>query len=281
MKYLLILLLYLPFCGQHVYANPASGGEGRGELTLRQILAAYIEAQGGQVYIDSIETLRMEGTIAQGDQLIPFVQVKRRPDLMRMTLDLGSTELIMGFNGETAWQTTRGRPQSIELTGEDRAGIIQNSTMFSALYQSHDPKLKATLVGEDVYDGVPVYIIDVQPGEGIIERYAIDQGEFLERKMVLIQTIDGTTHHTEFLYKNIQCVGKLKIPFRIDSYCDENLRSVIAIHNISINTGIYGPYFDPPGGIEGKDQPSSRRAGGSIVQRAGGTITGSGDMRGM
>ncbi len=271
MKALPLLLLSSLACARLLTAEPTASSR---ELSLPEILAGYVKAQGGSAYIDSIETLRMEGTIEQDGQQLSFVQVKKQPDLIRMTVTLNGMELIMGYNGETAWQTVRQRRQAVELTGPARENLIRNAAMFNQLYQPHNPHVVRAYAGSDEFEGRPVYLIDVTLENGSTERYTIDQETFLDYRLEYSEVVDGSEHQVEYRYQDIRRLDRLQLPFRVESYRDGELVSVITLESIRLDAGVYLPYFDPPGGIEGLDEPPSEADKRPPIAPTGSTITG-------
>lgn len=277
MKALPLLLFSFLVCAGLLAAEPADPPK---ELSLPEIMAEYLKAQGGSSYIESIETLRLEGTIEQDGLEIKFVQVKKQPDLMRMTFDLGPMELIMGYNGETAWQTTRQRPQAKELTGPAKKELVSTAAMFNELYQPHNSRIKRKYLGPDEFEGTPVYLIEVTLQDGAVHRYSIDQESFLEHRLETIHVDDDGEHTVEQRYYDIRTLDKLQLPYRVESYRDGERVSVVTIDTIQVDTGVYLPYFDPPGGIEGRDEPPVKVTREPLTPPSGSTITGSSVLAG-
>ncbi|MDP0497704.1 MAG: hypothetical protein Q7Q73_15995 [Verrucomicrobiota bacterium JB024] len=277
MKALPLLLFSSLVCARLLAAEPADPPK---ELSLPEIMAEYLKAQGGSSYIESIETLRLEGTITQDGLEIDFVQVKKQPDLMRMTFDLGPMELIMGYNGETAWQTTRQRLQAKELTGAAKKELVSTAAMFNELYQPHNPRIKRRYLGQDEFEGTPVYLIEVTLEDGAVHRYSIDQESFLDRRLEYTQLADGVEHTLEQRYYDIRPLDKLQLPHRVESYRDGERVSVVSIDTIQVDTGVYLPYFDPPGGIEGRDELPVKVSREPLTPASGSTITGSSVLAG-
>lgn len=277
MKALPLLLFSSLVCARLLAAEPADPPK---ELGLPEIMAEYLKAQGGSAYIESIETLRLEGTITQDDLEIEFVQVKKQPNLMRMTFDMGPIELIMGYNGETAWQTTRQRPQAKELTGAAKKELISTAAMFNELYQPHNPRIMRKYLGPDEFEGTPVYVIEVTLEDGAVHRYSIDQESFLDRRLETTQVVDGVAHALEQRYYDIRPLDKLQLPHRVESFRDGERVSVVSINTIQVDAGVYLPYFDPPGGIEGRDELPVKTTREPLTPPSGNTITGSSVLAG-
>ncbi|QYY36437.1 hypothetical protein [Ruficoccus sp. ZRK36] len=249
MKLLPALILCALLCPDILTAANAPREPG-----LREVLAEYQKVQGGKTYISSIETLRMEGTIEQEGETYSFVQVKKKPNLMRMTIELETTDLIMGYNGKTAWQTTRQRPQALELTGAAKQELIRDDEMFGHLHTDDNTTITRTYLGEAELDNIKVLQIEVQLEDGGVELYSIDPDTYLDYAMAYTWVEDGQTHTTEYRFSDYRSVDKLILPHRIECYQEGEIASVVTLDSIRLDAGVYLPYFDPPGGIEGRDE---------------------------
>lgn len=262
-----VLLCLLPFAAsgndQPVTQSP----------DLSAIMAQYFKAQGGLDYIESIDGLRMTGVAIMDDKEMDFVQVKKRPNMLRMTIEYGPTTLIMGYNGLYAWQTSRGREKALLMEGKQATDFIRNAAMFSQLYQPDDPNVTLDLLGEDVVDDKPVYVLEVTLSDGFKMRYFVDTKSYVDLKLEYKDEVDGVTHVMSNRFKDYRKIEQLMLPHHVDSYKDGELISTVKLDNIDLNPGIFSPYFDPPGGIEGVDEPVTARELAEQEARDTGEIT--------
>ena len=273
MRYLILFSILL---SSSFVLHAQDAGKEEEPLGLPEIMAGYFEAQGGLEYIETINSLRMHGTLEQDGMSIPFVQVKKRPNLLRMTVtyenknnpDVPAIEMIMGYNGEVAWQTIRQREQAIELTGKDRANFIREATLFSHLYQPDDPNVTITYLGEDKVNGHDVYRLKVVLKDGYEVIYCVDQETFHDVQVETTAEHDGKTVKMVSVFEDYQQMENLQLPFHITSYEEGEVVYVIELEKVGLNPGIYDAYFDPPGGIEGKDPLPEKKPSNMAVGSA-------------
>ncbi len=230
-------------------------------IELAEILAGYFEAQGGLEYIEGINGLRLSGSIRSEDTTLPFVQIKKRPNKLRFTITYPNTsssnapgvEIIMGYNGDVAWQTIRQREQAVELTGRERSNFIREAALFSHLYQPTNKNVLISYLGEGEVDGQAVYRLKVTLEDGHTLIYSVDQERFLDLQIETSFEHEGDTISNVSKFQDFRKVGQLEIPFHITSIENGQEQYVITLDNVDVNPGIYNDYFDPPGGLEGKD----------------------------
>ncbi|MEM9226776.1 MAG: hypothetical protein AAGA45_02315 [Verrucomicrobiota bacterium] len=223
-------------------------------MTLQDVLAEYFAAQGGIEHLETVNSLRMIGTLTIGDREMEIIQIKKRPNLMRMTVKTENGDLIQGFNGNTAWRTLRQREQAIELEGREREELIRNAYLFSQIYQPDDNNVTLSYLGMQEVRGEPAHTVVVELDDGSKMTHYIDPETYLDNLIISETMVDGVPIIIESVYSNIQTVKEMQLPYKVENFMDGELQSSIELETIEINPGIHSPYFDPPGGIEPKGQ---------------------------
>lgn len=234
------VFLFLFFLSLHHAAEAGS---------LEVIIDGYIQAQGGEEAIKKVKALKISGTINNEGKELTFVQIKKVPNLMRMTLDLPQGELITGYDGKVAWTKSRQMEHSILLNATDTAALAASATLFSPLYNKRDQLSDLLLLGESVVRGDPCYDIEVRVKGSDSTIISISQSTFLERKMERVYTLEGKTTREEHYYEGQLRVPPLTIPRTIESYEDGVLTGAITIESAKLNPGVFSSYFSPPGGL--------------------------------
>jgi hypothetical protein len=131
-------------------APPASSSP-----TVQEVLAKSLAARGGATKLHAIATRREVGTLGLGPgNEWPFVVEHRRPNLMRMEIELQGTKLIRAFDGTRGWQKQPQAPAPEQLTGDDLHNIA-NEADFDNVLVDTDAKGKAELLGKESIGGAP------------------------------------------------------------------------------------------------------------------------------
>ncbi|MBV8199888.1 MAG: hypothetical protein JOZ15_04620, partial [Acidobacteria bacterium] len=102
--------------------------------TVQEVLAKSLAARGGAQKLRAITTRREIGTLGLGPgNEWPFVVEHKRPNLMRMEIELQGTKLIRTFDGTHGWQKQPQAPAPEQLAGDDLHNIGNEADFDNAL----------------------------------------------------------------------------------------------------------------------------------------------------
>jgi hypothetical protein len=89
--------------------------------TVQEVLAKSLAARGGAQKLHAVQTRREIGTLELGaGNRWPFVVEHKRPNRMRMEIELQGAKLIRGFDGAHGWQKQPQAPAPEMLAGDDQ-----------------------------------------------------------------------------------------------------------------------------------------------------------------
>lgn len=209
------------------------------------IVERYIEAQGGQHALDSIETLRLSGTLNSPSGPLGLTLIKKRPNKIRMTIKYDpNTYYTRAYNGKKLWEidtagVTRYLPKGIEKT------FIRDAQLFSHVAHMKDTDSKVMLLGTENVGTFPCYkLMLTLPNQERIE-YCIDKNEYLERKCSYKEGNTLVSHY----FSEFQKIGALKQPMRIVNTAMNKPGMSFSIHDVDLNIGIADHFFEPPQNI--------------------------------
>src|SRR3954469_15175939 len=94
------------------------------EMTVDQVIAKHIEAQGGMAKMKSINTMKITGRVEIGPGVeAPIVLYKRRPDQMRMELVVQGMTMVRSYDGasKTGWAIIpfQGKKDAEQMSADD------------------------------------------------------------------------------------------------------------------------------------------------------------------
>jgi hypothetical protein len=117
----------------------------------------------------------------------PFDMLKRRPNLLRINIQLGDgRQISQGFNGEVAWaeKITDGTIVTERLSGPAKAQIMREAEFESPLLRSQSMLHTIELLGETTLGSTRVYVIRVDLNDGGRRLYYLDTTTLLEVRIV-------------------------------------------------------------------------------------------------
>ena len=127
----LIIVSILLFCG---FANLSSSATG--DKSLNYVLERYIESSGGRAEFQKLSSLRIVGRIDfKNGQSCSIVILKKKPDMVRVTLDYGNQRVTQAYDGKTAWwmKESNRQVEHFKMQGQMEKNFIREAPIANAL----------------------------------------------------------------------------------------------------------------------------------------------------
>ncbi len=216
---------------------------------LEQVLEQFYAAQGGRAYLASVNSVRVRGRLDSKPGKFEFILLKKRPNLVRMTVRMGIHDLTMAYDGYQAWQVLPGKkPEEYELMDpETAAPFMRDAPLFSHLIDAEKFGTKLQLLALTDVLGDPAYQIRATLKNGEKVDFYVDARTFLEVKNAAYEKIDGKYRLQETYYSDFRPVGELKVPYSVETVLDGARQSTMLVESMELNVGMYDRYFWMPG----------------------------------
>lgn len=149
-KILLALLLFVPAAqAQKAAVKPAQA------LTVDEILDKYYEASGGRSRWDSLQSVRMNGTVTVQGMEIPVTIIQTKEGRQKVSIRFQGQETTqMAFDGKEGWSTNFMTQRPEKMNAEANANTRQQVTDFpDAFLHYKDKGYVATLEGTEEIEG--------------------------------------------------------------------------------------------------------------------------------
>jgi hypothetical protein len=166
--------------------------------TVDEIIAANLEAKGGEEAWRALETARMTGTMTMGGGEagaleMPFVIEFKDPDHFRLEFTMQGMTAVQAFDGETGWSIMPflGKTEPEEMA-EDQIKQVKNQAEFKGpLIDYKEKGHTVELVGKEEIDGTPAYKLKVTRAEGDVDYLYLDEEYYVEFKSEVTREIQG------------------------------------------------------------------------------------------
>jgi hypothetical protein len=210
------------------------------------VLNRYVEAMGGAAAINKFTSRVMTGTldvagVSRGGSFETYAQA---PNKILMAMDahpFGKTKV--GFNGKSGWYMAQAAVHPV--TGVDLA-ILQRDADFYSSLRTKNNVAKVTMPGISKIGYRDVYVLDLQPATGPVERVYLDAETFLPVRINTVRTVGRGPEPVEIYLDDWRDVDGVKYPFSIT----QNARTVklgFTVKEIRHNVPIEAKTFQPPG----------------------------------
>lgn len=220
---------------------------------LRQILDRYTQAMGGRAALERIDSIRIRGHSSTVNGEVHQISViKKRPNMVRITVNLGNADLTMAYDGNEAWQMLE-RPSRTtvkKLSGEEARRFQREGVITSLLLQGPPIIEGVELIGEERFAGVDCYVLQVNFSGGSFTRYFIDQRAYVERKIVEYPTGDLNEKGNIHIPSDYRMVDGVKVAFRTLRRSEGQTQAETIIEAVEINPGVINRFFQYPAHLE-------------------------------
>jgi outer membrane lipoprotein-sorting protein len=222
--------------------------------TAEEIVAANLEAKGGEEALLAIETGRIKGTMRMGGSAagtieMPFTMEFKKPDKMRLEFTMQGMTGIQAYDGETGWAIMpfMGKTEPEEMA-EDQLKQLKNQADFEGVLVNYKEKGHTVeLVGKEEVDGTPAYKLKVTRADGDIDYLYLDEEYYVEFKSELKREIQGNEMTITTVIGDYKEVDGLLFAHSMElSFGDNPAQQVITIESIELGVELLDDRFAMP-----------------------------------
>jgi len=150
-------------------------------MTLDEVLAKHIEANGGREAWSRITSMKMTGTFTSFSKVSPFTLHKKRDNAYHMDHTLDDKLVVIGVQGESAWWDNHWFQVGAQpISGVDLAVVMRDAEFEPALFHvGREGGGKAELIGESDLEGIPTIAIKLTLPSEAEETWHLDPKSYL------------------------------------------------------------------------------------------------------
>lgn len=214
---------------------------------LKTILDRHAETRGGLLKLNALDALHIEGATSQQGRDYRFVIFKKKPGLIRLSLEGEGETLLLGFDGRIAWKrlTVDGKARTETLDAGEARVLRQEASLDSPLINYLEkPENRLSYVGVRRVSDVELHVIDVRLPSGEHFRYCLDRVSLDLYEKELLDPDGKPLLRTR--YRDYRDVGGYRFAFMIENFIGDKLFSLTEINEIKVNPGLLSFYFKPP-----------------------------------
>ncbi len=214
--------------------------------TVDELLARYVEATGGEKALRAVTTRVLKGTldisgVSRGGSFEHYQQAPNKGILVWQAHPFGTVKA--GYNGRTAWAQTTAGVKSIKDPGEFAA--IQRDADIYAPLRIKTNYAKISLVGMSQIGYRDVYVLDLQPAKGAVERLYLDAKTYLPVRVNTVAKLGATSEPVEIYLDDWKAVDGIQFPFSF-SHRFGKMTLSFTVTEIRHNVPLDPSLFEPP-----------------------------------
>ena len=221
--------------------------ENSGSLpSVDEVLARYVAAVGGEKAINAVTSRVIKGTVdvagmSRGGIFESYTQAPNKFYSMMDAHPFGVTR--SGFNGRTGWVHTNAKTV-LATSPADVARLTREADFFAPLGLKNK-YAKVSLAGTSQIGYRDVYVLELQPTTGGVERLYLDAKTYLPVRMNRVQNLEKGSAPTEIYLDDWRAVDGIQFPFSI-SHNSPKLSMSFTVKEIRLNAPIDAKLFEPP-----------------------------------
>lgn len=216
-----------------------------GELTVADILAKSIEAQGGRATMSQIKDTTTSGTmeLIQMGMSAALTIYQKEPNKMRMDIDIMGMIITTAYDGEKGWMIN---PQTgvAEAMNEKQSRSQQIQAMgYDAALNPEKYGITYVLKGKENVGDKECYVLEQTFKDGTRATVYINSSTFLTEKTWTTSEETGTEVVVETVMSDYKNVEGLMIPHSLTIFQGGAEFGRITVGKVTFNTGLEDAFF--------------------------------------
>ena len=220
--------------------------------TADEIVAKYVEKVGGIAKIEAVRTLKRTGKFRGGGGFeAKYVQLNKRPDLVREELTYGGMTGLTAWDGKTGWKIEpwQGKKDPEPLAEDELKDIIEDSAFDSQLIHYREKGNTVEFAGTEPVEGSDTWRLKVTLKNGDVSYYYMDTEDFVPIKIEFKRIIRGAELELFVLPGDYKAVDGWYIPHSYEQgRRGSSQRSSFVFEKIEANVPMDDSLFAKPAG---------------------------------
>lgn len=216
---------------------------------LDKILKEHFKAIG-QKNLEKITSMQATGSgIAMGMEM-PFTMNMKRPDKLKIIVEVQGTQMIQAVDGETVWTVNpmMGSSAPMKLSGAEAAGLIENADMDGQLWDYEKKGHQLELDGSESVNGKECHVLKLTKKNGNTDYYYMDKESYLIHKVKTQAVSNGVPMEVEAYTSNFQDVNGYRMPFSTEQRVGGQPMFNIELDQVEVNVEMDDSMFALPSG---------------------------------
>lgn len=218
--------------------------------TVDEIVAKNLQAKGGAEKWQSVNSVRMSGTITVQGQQLPLTMYAKRPNKNRQEISLPDGKIVQAFDGTTAWVIN-------PMMGSDApqvvpggvADMMKNSADFDGALINYKTKGHTIeLVGKEKLAEKDVYHLKITMKGGQVQHYFLDAESGLELKTSaeVDMGMGGSKQTLDTEMSNYKAEGGIMLPHTVKQFVNGKPTVEMSVTAVEFNAPVDEAMFTMP-----------------------------------
>jgi tetratricopeptide (TPR) repeat protein len=214
--------------------------------TVDELLSRYIEAMGGAKAINAVTSRVITGTVdvpgvSRGGSFETYLQAPNKGMTVIQAHPFGTIKV--GYNGRSGWSQTVAGVKPVKNPGEF-ASLQRDADIYAPL-KIKSNYAKVSMPGMSQIGYREVYVLDLQPAIGAVERLYLDAKTYLPVRINTVRKLGASAEPVEIYLDEWKAVDGIQFPFSI-SQRFRRMTLSFTVKEIRHNLPLDASLFEPP-----------------------------------
>lgn len=210
------------------------------------VIAKNLQAKGGVGLLKGTTSVRTVATASTPNGEVTITSTSKRPNLMRNEISGAGQNLVIGFDGTTAWVAPEGMPAQAMPAGPQTEMMKQSSQIDSPLLDYRAKGMKVELAGTESEGERKLHHLVLTPKSGPRMHYFIDAATGLESRMVMESDEGGQLTRMEIRFSDFRTVDGRTVPFTTTQVVNGKEAGQLKFEKIEFNVALDDSIFRMP-----------------------------------
>ena len=215
--------------------------------SLDDILKEHFKASG-QDNLLKINSQEVTGKILQSGIEIPFTQMAKRPDKVRMQGTFQGLTFIQTYNGKEGWSINpfAGVTDPQPMSDDELKSVRYQSDMDGMLWNAKEKGSTISFEGKEDMEGTSCFKIKLVTKEGDAFTYYIDSDSYIMIRANSKVKIMGNDSESDQYFGNYMQIDGIAVPGKVDTKINGQLAITMVFDSVKFNIGLEDTIFDKP-----------------------------------
>ncbi len=218
---------------------------------LDEILDTHFETIGQDEMMKHYSFQSTGKSVVQGMEL-PFSIVFKRPNNMRLEVDIQGAKIIQAYDGETGWYVNpmTGTTDAMEMSGVELQQMERQADFDGMLYNYEEKGYTTEFIGTDEMEGTEIYKIKQTDKNGNEFLHFMDAENYVLLKTSAKIKIGESITEGETLFSNYKEHDGMVMAYNMESRMNGQTVSQIIIEEVVYDVEFENSIFEMPEKVE-------------------------------
>jgi outer membrane lipoprotein-sorting protein len=202
----------------------------------------------GQEKLLKVTSVKTTGKLVQSGLEIPFIQMSKRPDCVRVEGTFQGLSFIQTFNGKEGWNLNpfAGVTDPQPMTDDELKNMKYSGDIDGMLWNWKDKGYTVTLEGKEDMEGTSCFKVKLATKDGDVFTFYLDAESYMMIRSNTKIKVQGNETESDTYFSNYMQVEGLAMPGKVDTKVNGQIVMTIVTDKVEVNTELDKALFEKP-----------------------------------